>query len=39
MWHKKQQQTFFTQQFERLIPEDDKFRVIKENVDFSFIYK
>lgn len=37
MWHKKQQQTFFTQQFERLIPEDDKFRVIKENVDFSFI--
>ena len=37
MWHKKQQPTFFSQQFESLVPGDDKFRVIKENIDFTFI--
>ena len=37
MWHKKQQPTFFSQQFESLVSSDDKFRVIKENIDFTFI--
>lgn len=39
MWHKKQQPTFFTQQFDQLLSKDDKFRVIKEKIDFSFINK
>lgn len=37
MWHKKQQPTFFTQQFDQLLLKDDKFRTLKENIDFSFI--
>lgn len=37
MWHKKQQPTFFTQQFDQLLQKDDRFRILKEKVDFSFI--
>ena len=37
MWHKRQQPTFFTQQFDQLLANDDKFRVLKEKIDFSFI--
>lgn len=37
MWEKKSKNTFFTEQFERLVPVDDKFRVLRENIDFSFV--
>lgn len=37
MWQKKQQPTFFTQQFDKLLKKDDKFRVLKEKIDLSFI--
>jgi transposase len=37
LWHKQQQPTFFSQQFENLMPAGDKFRIIKENIDFTFI--
>lgn len=37
MWEKNDQPTFFTQQFDRLVLENDKFRVIKQKVDFSFV--
>lgn len=36
MWQEKQS-TFFSEQFERLIAADDRFRVIKESIDFTFI--
>ena len=37
MWEKKGQPTFFTEQFDHLVGEKDKFRLIKESVDFSFV--
>lgn len=37
MWDKKQHPTFFSEQFDRLVPVGDKFRLIKETIDFTFI--
>lgn len=37
MWEKKRHPTFFTEQFDRLLLKDDKFRILKEKIDFSFI--
>lgn len=37
MWDKKQHPTFFSEQFDRLVPTNDKFRIIKETIDFTFI--
>jgi len=37
LWQKDRQPTFFSERFANLVPEDDRFRVIKENVDFAFV--
>jgi transposase len=37
VWGKEVETTFFTEQFDSLVAGDDKFRLIKENVDFGFV--
>ena len=37
MWEKDSQISFELCTLERLIPKDDKYRILKENIDLSFI--
>jgi len=37
LWEKDSQFSFELQTLDHLIPQDDKYRIIKENIDFSFI--
>lgn len=37
MWEKDSQLSFELQTLDRLVPQDDKYRILKENIDLSFV--